>query len=230
MISNQLTEADRNMLLTEGAYLGSFLSFITEDELNKLKNIVSSIHKYTVESRGELMYRFNSTKVKVADITDSDFDSIKTKNRGQISQSFYEFNINNSIFIEIQKRILKFFYPDVIVSPDSVPQFMLYEDGQLIEPHKDGGKDQNPNRVCVIILYLTDEADYNDGGGEFVVTTNSGNTQEIKPVFGTFSILDFTNSNVVHSVKPVRNGFKRLSSICFFNSYEIHNKEGHQHD
>lgn len=23
------------------------------------------------------------------------------------------------------------------------------------------------------------------------------------------------HSNVVHSVKPVRNGFKRLSSICF---------------
>jgi hypothetical protein len=67
------------------------------------------------------------------------------------------------------------------------------------------------------IIYLSDDDDYNSGGGELVIKTNTNMIYNIKPTFGTFSLLDFTKNNVRHSVNSVKNGFKRYSFLYFFN-------------
>jgi Rps23 Pro-64 3,4-dihydroxylase Tpa1-like proline 4-hydroxylase len=95
-----------------------------------------------------------------------------------------------------------------------MPNFTLYEDGHFIDPHSDG---LNVGRVCGLIIYLSYEEDYNDGGGELVIETNSNTEYVIKPIFGTFSLLDFTKNNIRHSVNAVKNGFKRYSFIYFYN-------------
>ena len=58
-----------------------------------------------------------------------------------------------------------------------------------------------------MIVYLSYDEDYNDGGGELIATGNSGKIYTIKPTFGTFSLLDFTKNNVKHSYD---NHYKKL--------------------
>ena len=90
--------------------------------------------------------------------------------------------------------------------------------GHFIAEHNDG---ENIDRVCALIVYLSYDEDYNDGGGELIATGNSGKIYTIKPTFGTFSLLDFTKNNVKHSVSEVKNGFKRYAFISFFNKQKI---------
>jgi Rps23 Pro-64 3,4-dihydroxylase Tpa1-like proline 4-hydroxylase len=113
------------------------------------------------------------------------------------------------------KRILNNFYPDVEINyGGGFGGFTLYEDGHFIIDHKDGN---NPGRICVIIIYLSSEQEYNnDGGGELVIKTNSQKEYTIKPILGTFSLLDFSKNDVNHQVNVVKNGFKRYSFINFF--------------
>ena len=100
-------------------------------------------------------------------------------------------------FMEISKKILDNFYPNINISYEQSPQFTLYEDGHFIAENNDG---ENVGRVCALIIYLSYDEDYNDGGGELIVTSNTGKLYNIKPTFGTFSLLDFTKNNVRHSV------------------------------
>ena len=66
--------------------------------------------------------------------------------------------------------------------------------------HRDGF---NISRYCVILIYLSDEKNYNDGGGELVIEEN-GVREVIKPVKGNFCILDFTRNNPNHAVNVVK--------------------------
>lgn len=110
------------------------------------------------------------------------------------------------------------FYNDINIDYSQSPQFTLYEDSHFIAEHNDG---ENIGRVCALIVYLSYDDEYNDGGGELIVTGNSGKIHKIKPIFGTFSLLDFTKNNVTHSVSEVKNGFKRYAFISFFNKQNI---------
>ena len=85
----------------------------------------------------------------------------------------------------------------------------LYVTGDFIEHHNDG---IDPNRLCVILIYLND--DYQDGfGGEIIVENNT----IIPPIFGQVCILDFTHNNPTHSVNMVTDDdFKRFAFIRFF--------------
>jgi Rps23 Pro-64 3,4-dihydroxylase Tpa1-like proline 4-hydroxylase len=118
-------------------------------------------------------------------------------------------------FIGVCKRILNSFYPDIEIDYDGgFGGYTLYEDGHFIIDHKDGN---NVGRVCVIIIYLSSETEYNDdGGGELVIKTNSQKEYTIKPILGTFSLLDFFQNDVHHQVNMVKNGFKRYAFINFF--------------
>lgn len=91
----------------------------------------------------------------------------------------------------------------------------LYKDGDYTEFHRDG---QNQGRICALLIYLTPEEEYNNGGGELVIASNEqSNTviEKVKPVRGNLAILDFTNNNPFHGVEPVTNGFNRYCFLSF---------------
>jgi len=148
---------------------------------------------------------------------------VKENNR-EILQKWFEFdgfNDDCKYFMKISERIISYFYPDIEVDYYQTPHFTLYEDGHFISDHNDG---ENVGRVCGLIIYLSYEKDYKDGGGELVIKTKSNKTYTIKPTFGTFSLLDFTKNDIRHSVNPVKNGFKRYSFLYFFYNKQKINK------
>lgn len=98
----------------------------------------------------------------------------------------------------------------------SQPSFnlSLYNKDCFIKNHKDG-EDNDDKRVCVLLLYLNKDWKKGDGG-ELIITDLSGNKLEITPEFGNFAILDFTNANLEHEVKPIINpNFERKTLISF---------------
>jgi hypothetical protein len=152
----------------------------------------------------------------VSDKLVSDLDEYYKFGRCSMCSGF--FTGNKEYFSEFCLKILDKFYPNINIDYTNSPQFTLYEDGHFIAEHNDG---ENVGRVCALIIYLSYDEDYNDGGGELIVTGNSGKIYTIKPTFGTFSLLDFTKNNAKHAVSEVKNGFKRYAFISFFNKTKI---------
>jgi Rps23 Pro-64 3,4-dihydroxylase Tpa1-like proline 4-hydroxylase len=96
---------------------------------------------------------------------------------------------------------LKEFYSKNYKFGNPVFNMSIYNKGCFIKNHIDGYSG-NDNRLCVVILYLN--KDWKKGmGGELIVKTEMGDSIEIEPVFGNFTILDFTTANLEHEVKPV---------------------------
>jgi Rps23 Pro-64 3,4-dihydroxylase Tpa1-like proline 4-hydroxylase len=230
-ILGSLPESEKSVLFNEGVYIGDVLNFINEDELEIFNRFCKDLQNYVTREKKYFRYRYNY-KLAVGEelvktISVADIDNVTkfvTENNRTVHQKYFEFNIDSSppthddinVVVEVFRRIISFFYPDIWVAYPTQPTFMLYEDGDFICEHRDNGE-STPNRVCVLILYLSPEHEHNDGGGELITITNSARKVTTKPVFSTFSLMDFTKSNVEHAVEPVKNGFKRLSAIHFFN-------------
>ena len=130
----------------------------------------------------------------------------------------YQIDLLKSYFREEIKDMILKLYPDLNDGMELSDTFTLYTDGDFILPHADG---ENVGRRCVIIIYLSNELDYNDGGGNFVGYQNN-NEVHVIPTKDNFVILDFTKGNPEHWVTPVKNGFKRYSYICFVNKQKVH--------
>jgi GDP-L-fucose synthase len=114
-------------------------------------------------------------------------------------------------FKEIVEKYVVKIYPELKDNIEHQMAFTIYEDGDHITSHNDG---ENKARKCVILIYLSDEKDYINGGGELVIM-EGGMVKSLNPTKGNFSILDFTHNNPNHSVSPVKNGFRRLAFIDF---------------
>jgi Rps23 Pro-64 3,4-dihydroxylase Tpa1-like proline 4-hydroxylase len=99
--------------------------------------------------------------------------------------------------------------------------FTLFEKGDFINSHVDG---QNPGRLFVLLLYLSDEQDWNDGGGELIISDN-GNYERVKPFKGAFTLLDFKTHNIEHSVESIKNNFRRFTYLNF-----VYNKDTMEKD
>lgn len=127
-----------------------------------------------------------------------------------------DFKLSKEYFEKIVENYVVKIYPELKENIEHQPAFTIYEDGDHITEHNDG---ENSARKCVILIYLSDEKDYINGGGELVIKED-GNVKSLNPTKGNFSILDFTHNNPNHSVNPVKNGFRRLTFIDF-----IHNKK-----
>jgi hypothetical protein len=229
-----LNDINRSFLLNEGAFIGNLFDFLELDEIEYLKTLITKIKQYSIDERDtKLMCRYNYHlletnpetgvnetdtfihSIKLSEVADR--DAFVKENNRDVLQKWFEFpgfDEECKYFNEISKKILNIFYPNENIDFSQMPNFTLYEDGHFIDPHSDG---LNVGRVCGLIIYLSDEADYNDGGGELVIETNSNTEYSIKPIFGTFSLLDFTKNNIRHSVNAVKNGFKRYSFIYFYN-------------
>jgi hypothetical protein len=218
-----------NNYLDEGAYVGNIMDFINDEEYNQMLSVIEKVKEYSIVNRDTELhcrYMINGEGnydhvILLKDIEARDL-YVKDNNLG-VFQKWFEYKIKqepgelncNDFFINFCERILNHFYPNIEIDySGGFGGFTLYEDGHFIINHKDGN---NVGRICVIILYLSSELEYNnDGGGELVIRTNSEKEYTIKPILGTFSLLDFSQNDVHHQVNMVKNGFKRYAFINFF--------------
>ena len=213
-----------NNFLDEGAYIGNLHDFISTDEIIQIESKVKDIDNYVESDRESiLLCRYNYApeskeykhQIRLSEIPERDL--YVKENNLVVTQKWYEFSVNkeySEYFYDLSIKILETIYPNVEIEQNSRKgDFTLYEDNHFIDSHRDG---YNNNRLCVIIIYLSSEIDYNNGGGELIITTNSDTQHIIKPLLGTFCIMDFSKSDLIHEVKVVKNGFKRYSFINFF--------------
>lgn len=138
------------------------------------------------------------------------YETIKTPENAEIFQFFRNAvaEFVPSLYPELNKKNIR--YND---------NFTLYENGDFIENHNDGGYLLNQGRLCVILIYLSDITDYHDGGGKFILTNNLYR-EEVLPVKGNYVMLDFTKHDLFHEVEEVKNNFRRFCYINF-----VYNKE-----
>jgi Rps23 Pro-64 3,4-dihydroxylase Tpa1-like proline 4-hydroxylase len=234
---NPLDNLYESSLIDEGVHYGNLFDFLNSEEIEYTKTLIDRVKKFSIEERDTQLYcRYNHiliqdlendidenvgfiSSIKLSEVAKR--DEFVKENQRDITQKWFEFSgfdMDCKYFMEISKKILDKFYPNININYKESPQFTLYEDGHFIAEHNDG---KNIDRVCALIIYLSYDEDYNDGGGELIVTGNSGKIYTIKPTFGTFSLLDFTKNNLKHSVSEVKNGFKRYAFISFFNKTKI---------
>jgi Rps23 Pro-64 3,4-dihydroxylase Tpa1-like proline 4-hydroxylase len=114
-------------------------------------------------------------------------------------------------FEGISENLIGKLYPEYIGNMSHVSNFTLYENGDFIEKHRDG---KNEGRISVILIYLSYEKDYNDGGGQLIIEENKIQTT-VLPINDNFCVLDFTQNNPEHAVEAVKNNFRRFTFIDF---------------
>jgi hypothetical protein len=114
-------------------------------------------------------------------------------------------------FQEMSENFITKLYPEYVGNISHVSNFTLYENGDFIQKHRDG---KNEGRICVILIYLSHEKDYNDGGGQLIIEENKIRTT-VLPVNDNFCVLDFTQNNPEHAVEAVKNNFRRFTFIDF---------------
>jgi len=119
-------------------------------------------------------------------------------------------------FQKLSERFIAEAYPEMdLNSAHHNNVFALYDDKDCyIDRHKDG----QTGKFCGIIIYLSPEDTWKDGGGEFLCGTDTNNnpvSDKVIPVRGNYVVLDFMRHDAWHEVLPVKNGFKRWSYLDF---------------
>ena len=207
----------KDQLLEKGYYIGK-VDEIIKDPVTFQEMIDRLIF---LSDDKKLMYRYRHV-IKMhpefggdcsVDEIDSRTELVK-QNNWSIAQQWYEsmkISQNEEMFQFFQKSVTEFIqtiYPEItennIRFNDS---FTLYEDGDFIENHNDGGYDLNPGRLCVVLIYLSDEKDYNEGGGKFILR-DSKLHEEIFPFKGNFVMLDLQNIIYFMKLKKLKITFE----------------------
>jgi Rps23 Pro-64 3,4-dihydroxylase Tpa1-like proline 4-hydroxylase len=218
-------------LLAKGVFIGELSDFISQEEMDKLKITYSDVSRIAKEELDKYFtYRHNyqppndepqtyNHKPTVFEIIER--DKFCKENNLLVWQRWLEsavppggIEITNNPF-EISLGVIKKFYPEFSEKFDnsiSKGNISLFQDGDFICNHRDG---KNEGRICGILIYLTPESEYKDGGGELILKTADDQSVSITPTFGRFCILDFTIHNIEHEVNPVKNGFERFTYINF---------------
>lgn len=209
-----------NQIFIDGLHVGKTVNLITNKDkfknaIDELKSIPLTEENYSC--RYQIVDADYDSLVKLSEVEER--DRLVKENNLTVFQKWFTMNHSYHIDLlksyfrgEIKDMILEL-YPDLISGAEFSDTFTLYTDGDFILPHADG---ENVGRKCVIIIYLSDILDYNDGGGYFVGYQNNEEVY-VTPTSDNFVILDFTKGNPEHWVTPVKNGFKRYSYICFVN-------------
>jgi hypothetical protein len=221
-----------NSFLEEGAFIGNLCDFIDSNTMIQIESKIKYIRSYVESDRESVLTcRYNyapeskiyENQIRLKEVPARDL--YVEKNNLVVTQKWYEFFVDiehNKYFFNLSKKIVKTFYPNIeIEEGDRLGNFTLYEDGHFISSHRDG---YNNNRLCALIMYLSNVVDYNNGGGELIITVNSGAQHVVRPLLGTFSLIDFSKNDLIHEVKAVKNGFKRYAFIHFFKVKNIKNK------
>jgi len=216
--------------LEKGFYVGKVQEFIKKHEWDDYVKRLENIRKKSEDKKG-YGYRFEFRIPN--DYSEEGFDYVRTIPADEIEerekfvaekgwdivQRWWELRDNDGIFIDdiqyFRDKVSRFvhkIYPEVkewnIGHNDGLT---IYENGDFIEPHIDG---QNPDRYCVVLIYLSDEKDYIDGGGKLILQ-DKGYYDEVVPIHLNFAMLDFSKNNSNHAVEMVKNDFKRFTYINF---------------
>jgi GDP-L-fucose synthase len=221
----------RKDLFDSGFYVGTLDEIFTDmDILNgKIEELkLLSKTKDYYSARFDYNLNHDEPKYKIS-LNEEEYKErekfIKENNRITV-QKWWEstgpvFNELKSYFNDEVVKYLRKIYPESIGNESHNSNFTLYENGDFITPHRDGF---NKSRYCVILIYLSDEKDYNNGGGELVIMEN-GIEVVVPPIKGNFAILDFTRNNPNHAVNVVKNDFVRYTFIDFYQNQKLHSEE-----
>jgi GDP-L-fucose synthase len=221
----------RRELFDSGFYVGTLDEIFTDYETlnNKIDELKSlSTTKEYYSARFDYNLANDEPRYKIS-INEEEYNEREkfVKENGRITvQKWWEstdhiFNELKEYFNSEVVKYLRKIYPESIGNESHNTNFTLYENGDFITPHRDGF---NKSRYCVILIYLSDEKDYNNGGGELVILEN-GIEVVVPPIKGNFAILDFTRNNANHAVNPVKNDFVRYTYINFYQNHKIHLEE-----
>jgi hypothetical protein len=222
----------RNFLTDGGFYVGKIDNLILNH--NEHENIILDIRK-TCETKEYFGYRYDynlpdsfkgdlpNKKLHYTKEESNELEKLVRDSNGREIQTWwethkYDDNLSNGkrYFQNLIEGFIFDIYPDLKDNILHQDAFTIYEEGDHITPHNDG---ENSARYCVVLIYLSDEKDYNNNGGKLVIN-ESGQTLEILPIKNNFSMLDFTLNNPDHSVSPVTGNFRRITYVDF-----IHNKK-----
>jgi GDP-L-fucose synthase len=227
---------DIEEFLEKGFYSGKVSEFIKEHEYEDYKKRLKNIIK---KSKDKEAYGYRFEFRVPTEMSEEGFDYSRTipaeeiparwefqKEKGwDVVQTWWELrdtkNIFNDDLFYFRDKVCRFLhklYPGLkewnIGHNDGLT---IYENGDFIEPHIDG---QNPNRFCVVLIYLSPEKEYIDGGGKLILQ-DKGYYDEVIPVDVNFAILDFSKNNPNHAVEAVKNDFVRYTYINFIERREF---------
>lgn len=217
----------REEFLKKGYYIGNLSEIIENvDDLRKIKDALIDKNK-DEDSKKHFRCRYEYTNftpmeyVHSIPVTEIEERRKLIEDNGyKTIQKWYEYcHQGQDEYVNLQKVLknsIETFVPKIypelsngrLAHGDSLT---LYENGDFIEPHVDHA---NPERFCVVLIYLSDEENYNDGGAELLVGVGEQN-ELVKPLFGTYVVLDFQKNGVLHAVEPVKNDFQRWTYINF---------------
>lgn len=207
-------------LLNDGISITTLTDYFTQDEISEIKLKVKELKQIYNNSEVYCKYMYESdTGEYPHDIPVEEkqerYNFIKNNNKKTIQRwnFFFEQNLQN-YFDEISKKIYYKLYDLEINENFNQSTFTVYEEGDFIEPHKDGF---NSERVCGMLIYLNELDEYNKQGGEFGFKTPAGIVGEVEPLFGNVVVIDFTKHNIDHYVNKVSGDFKRFAYIRFIN-------------
>ena len=218
-------------LFDNGFYVGKLDEIFTDiDTLNgkieELKSLSKTKEHYSArfdynldDSESKYKISLNEEEMKEREIFVKDNNKIAVQRWWESTSPVFN-ELKEYLNSEVVKYLRKI-YPESIGNESHNSNFTLYENGDFITPHRDGF---NKSRYCVILIYLSDEKDYNNGGGELVILEN-GVEVVVSPIKGNFAILDFTRNNANHAVNPVKNDFVRYTYINFYQNEKIHLEE-----
>lgn len=228
---------ESNNFLTEGAYVGNIIDFVTEEEFENVKKYANNLKNYIKPRRKdylECIFTLKDGYEKYSDIRNVAYDNVESteifmkendlkswqkwymlKNPWEFKQEYGE------ILDVISLKIVNHLYSGKNYQKNDFNYsgtFTLYEKGHYIENHRDG-KDEN--KLCNVLIYLNEE--HNEGdGGELVLNTYTNNKLTIKPLLGNFAVLDFTTDlGVEHSVNVVNGNYMRFT---YLNGYSFTKK------
>jgi GDP-L-fucose synthase len=228
----------REFLTNGGYYFGKIEELIPDME--KFKEILNGI-KESTKDNSNFSYRFDYKLIAEKNQIDSwekklHYTSdeisglenyIKEKEGLEVQRWWESKHFNDDL--QKGRDYLRFviedyigkIYPILRGNYNHQDAYTIYENGDHITPHNDG---ENRKRYCVILIYLSDENDYNNGGGELRINENN-EVNYVKPTLGNFALLDFTLNNPDHSVEKVKNDFRRLTYIDFVHDKKLVEEE-----
>jgi hypothetical protein len=137
-------------------------------------------------------------------------------NQYQIDQQWHWFGGSVlSRFNEISRDFVMSLYTDLTLNNIRYEsKFSLYKEGDFTSYHLDSNA---PGRKCAVLIYLSHEKDYNNGGGKLVLTDHNTRNyvEDVLPVIPNYAIIDIEKHNLYHAVEEVKNNFQRLAYLSF---------------
>lgn len=193
---------------------------VTNDEIEK-KNVTSlrvdfENYEHPIDGVFENFKTFEQAELKKIEI-------LKNCKEDNIFQIWYfngtKMNTKEWKLIPVYDKITKYFYDlDDNIDLHFNSQFTMYDKDCFLKNHNDG---ITPGRICVVLVYLNENYDFNNGGILII-----DNKEKIIPELGTISVLDLSKFNSSHEVTKVTGNKKRYTALSFV-SYKK-KQDGHK--